>query len=39
LADAYDYAAGIMVDNMLKRDAEEGVNAFLEKRDAVWHDE
>ncbi|MGB2318569.1 MAG: enoyl-CoA hydratase [Candidatus Puniceispirillum sp.] len=39
LADAYDYAAAIMVDNMLKRDAEEGVNAFLEKRDAVWHDE
>jgi len=39
LADAYDYAAGIMVDNMLKRDAEEGVNAFLEKRDAVWNDE
>lgn len=39
LADAYDYAAGIMVENMLKRDAEEGVNAFLEKRDAVWNDE
>ena len=38
LTDAYDYAAGIMVDNMLKRDAEEGVNAFLEKRHAVWHD-
>lgn len=39
LSDAYDYAAGIMVDNMLKRDAEEGVNAFLEKRHAVWNDE
>lgn len=39
LSDAYDYAAGVMVDNMLKRDAEEGVNAFLEKRHAVWNDE
>ncbi|MBT6121988.1 MAG: enoyl-CoA hydratase [Candidatus Puniceispirillum sp.] len=38
LSDAYDYAAGVMVDNMLKRDAEEGVNAFLEKRHAVWND-
>ncbi|MDB2389718.1 enoyl-CoA hydratase [Alphaproteobacteria bacterium] len=39
LSDAYDFAAGVMVDNMLKRDAEEGVNAFLEKRHAVWNDE
>ena len=39
LSDAYDYAGGVMVDNMLKRDAEEGVNAFLEKRHAVWNDE
>ena len=32
LAEAYDYAAGVMVENMLARDAEEGIGAFLEKR-------
>ncbi len=36
LAEAYDYAAGIMVENMLARDAEEGIGAFLEKRHPVW---
>ena len=39
LSEAYDYASNVMVENMLKRDAEEGVNAFLEKRHAVWNDE
>ncbi len=38
LTDAYDYAAGIMVENMLARDAEEGIAAFIEKRPARWHD-
>ena len=33
LADAYDYAAQVMVENMLARDAEEGISAFIEKRD------
>ena len=28
LADAYDYASQVMVDNMLARDAEEGIGAF-----------
>ncbi|SPH20633.1 hypothetical protein ASD8599_01372 [Ascidiaceihabitans donghaensis] len=32
LAEAYDYASQIMVDNMLARDAEEGIGAFFEKR-------
>lgn len=36
LADAYRYAAEVMTENMLARDAEEGINAFLEKRDAAW---
>jgi len=36
LADAYDYAAQVMVDNMLARDAEEGIGAFIEKRDPHW---
>lgn len=36
LASAYDYAAKVMVENMLKADAEEGIGAFLEKRPPVW---
>lgn len=38
VADAYDYAARIMVENMLRRDAEEGIGAFLEKRKPRWPD-
>jgi enoyl-CoA hydratase/carnithine racemase len=33
---AYDYASGVMVENMLSRDAEEGIGAFVEKRDPKW---
>ncbi len=36
LSDAYDYASGVMVMNMLEADAKEGISAFLEKRDAQW---
>jgi len=36
LADSYDYAADVMVRNMLARDAEEGINAFIEKREPKW---
>jgi enoyl-CoA hydratase/carnithine racemase len=36
LPDAYRYAAEVMVENMLARDAEEGIGAFIEKRDPVW---
>ena len=39
LAEAYDYTAGVMVENMLTRDAEEGIGAFVEKRTPVWTDE
>ena len=39
LADAYEYASNVMVDNMLKRDAEEGIGAFIEKRAPQWADE
>jgi enoyl-CoA hydratase/carnithine racemase len=39
LADAYEYTSNVMVENMLKRDAEEGINAFLEKRRAQWSDQ
>jgi len=36
MADAYEYAADVMVRNMLARDAEEGIGAFIEKREPVW---
>lgn len=38
LEDAYTYASQVMVDNMLKHDAEEGIQAFVEKRSAQWLD-
>ena len=38
LAEAYDYAANVMTRNMLARDAEEGIDAFLEKRRPSWRD-
>lgn len=38
LSDAYDYASGVMVENMLARDAEEGIGAFIEKRAPRWQD-
>ena len=33
LADAYRYAAEVMTENMMARDAEEGIGAFIEKRE------
>ena len=36
LAAAYDHAAAVMVENMLWRDTEEGISAFLEKRPPDW---
>ena len=39
LPEAYDYAARVMVENMMARDAEEGICAFLEKRHPNWTDE
>ena len=36
LREAYDYAAGVMVENMMYRDAEEGIGAFIEKRPPNW---
>ncbi len=37
LEEAYAYAAEVMVENMAARDAEEGISAFIEKRDPDWH--
>jgi enoyl-CoA hydratase/carnithine racemase len=36
LKDAYDYATKVMVENMMARDAAEGIAAFLEKRKPEW---
>ncbi|HIM44779.1 MAG TPA: enoyl-CoA hydratase [Alphaproteobacteria bacterium] len=36
LEDAYDYASQVMTENMLTKDAEEGIDAFLQKRSPVW---
>ena len=38
LSDAYDYASNVMVENMLKLDAEEGIDAFINKRKPNWQD-
>ena len=36
LADAYDYAAGVMVENMMHAESKEGIGAFIDKRAADW---
>ena len=36
LDDAYAYAAEVMTRNMMARDAAEGIDAFLGKRNPVW---
>jgi enoyl-CoA hydratase/carnithine racemase len=38
LADAYRYAAEVMTENMMARDAEEGIGAFIERREPKWQD-
>ena len=38
LHQAYGYAAEVMVENMLARDAAEGIGAFIEKRAPKWED-
>ncbi|WP_296244561.1 MULTISPECIES: enoyl-CoA hydratase [unclassified Psychrobacter] len=36
LADAYEYAAEVMTCNMMAADVSEGIDAFIEKRPALW---
>ena len=36
VADAYAYASDVMVHNIMKNDAVEGIGAFLQKRQPVW---
>lgn len=38
LSEAYEYASGVMVENMLAQDAAEGIGAFIEKRVPQWQD-
>jgi enoyl-CoA hydratase/carnithine racemase len=38
LSEAYDYASNVMVENMLKIDAQEGIDAFIDKRTPNWKD-
>ena len=39
LEEAYIMASDVMVENMLAKDAHEGITAFIEKRDPVWRDQ
>ena len=34
--DAYKYASEIMIENMMNQDSNEGISAFLEKREPDW---
>lgn len=36
LSQAYDHASRVMTENMLARDAAEGIDAFLQKREPQW---
>ena len=36
LSEAYDYASRVMTENMLAAEAEEGICAFIEKREPNW---
>jgi enoyl-CoA hydratase/carnithine racemase len=38
LADAYALTAGVMVENLLLQDAQEGIGAFIGKREPQWQD-
>ncbi|MDX2203973.1 MAG: enoyl-CoA hydratase [Hyphomicrobiaceae bacterium] len=36
LAEAYDYAAAVMVENMMHAESKEGIGAFIDKRPPDW---
>ena len=36
VVNAYKYASEIMITNMMEADAEEGINAFIDKREPKW---
>ena len=39
LSDAYEFTSEVMAKNMMARDAEEGIDAFLQKREPIWKGE
>ncbi|MDP6352541.1 MAG: enoyl-CoA hydratase [Alphaproteobacteria bacterium] len=39
LEEAYVYASRVMTENLMARDAEEGITAFIDKRPPVWRGE
>ncbi|MGE0501986.1 MAG: enoyl-CoA hydratase [Rhizobiaceae bacterium] len=39
LADAYAHSSKVIVENMLAKDAQEGISAFIDKRKPEWADE
>ncbi|MDG2000698.1 MAG: enoyl-CoA hydratase [Alphaproteobacteria bacterium] len=38
LEDAYVYTSKVMSSNMLEKDAQEGISAFIENREPIWSD-
>ncbi|MBX3527236.1 MAG: enoyl-CoA hydratase [Rhodoblastus sp.] len=38
LGEAYDHTSRVMVENLLARDADEGISAFVQKRAPSWED-
>jgi enoyl-CoA hydratase/carnithine racemase len=38
LADAYRYASEVMTHNLMAEDADEGIRAFIDKREPNWQD-
>jgi hypothetical protein len=37
-APKYRYASAFMIENLIARDAEEGLKAFIDKREPKWED-
>ena len=38
ISKAYDFTSGVMAENMIEYNAQEGVEAFLQKRSPIWKD-
>ena len=38
IEEAYKYTSAVMIENMLKKDSEEGIRAFIEKRTPTWEE-